>query len=111
MTNSWFGLVDQADIWIDREGVAHTIATMDVDYCRRLLVWLWDRAAFIVTEMNSAALPDTDTLAYDSIVFNGGEEDEMLHDPHAWLVDSPLITALRIRAGWLPPTALDHARP
>ncbi|MEV4021069.1 hypothetical protein AB0J35_62420 [Nonomuraea angiospora] len=51
--------------------------------------------------LDSTPLPDAHTAAYDVVAFSG-ETSALLDDPHAWLVETPLITSLRTRAGWLP---------
>ncbi|MFI6900279.1 hypothetical protein ACIBKY_03405 [Nonomuraea sp. NPDC050394] len=106
----WFDLTDQDQVWIDTDGNQHQIADMDPAYCRRVLAWLHHNAGDVVNEtarvIDRAPLPDVDTAAYDLVAFST-ETDAMRDKPRAWLVTTPLITALRIRAGWLTPHRQD----
>ncbi|MET8006212.1 hypothetical protein [Nonomuraea glycinis] len=105
--DTWLELLDQDHVWLDVEGAPHLIASMDPAYCRRVLAWLHRNAANIAeqiaTTLDRAALPDVDTAAYDVVAFSN-ETNAMRADPHAWLAGTPLITSLRIRAGWLTTT-------
>jgi hypothetical protein len=102
--DTWWALAEQGRVWIDADGIEHEIADMDPGYCRRVLAWLHRNADNVAHEaaavLDRVPLPDVDTVAYDAVAFSN-ETAEMRADPHAWLVDTPLITSLRTRAGWL----------
>ncbi|WP_433513874.1 hypothetical protein ACQP2T_61720 [Nonomuraea sp. CA-143628] len=107
---NWLALTDQDQVWIDADGREHVITDMDPGYCCRVLAWLHRNADNVVNEatrvIDRAPLPDVHTVAYDIVAFSA-ETDVMRDDPHAWLATTPLITTLRIRAGWLTPDRQD----
>lgn len=95
-------LLDQGNKWIDKEGVEHEIADMDGRYALNVYNWLKDRAETIGFryELNliSTGLPPVDTAAYDDVTDAIEREQERIHnDAVAWLLDKPLLRALRAR--------------
>ncbi len=103
---TWSELLDQSEYWIDQQKRPHRIADMDPEYCRRVLGWLHNRAEGIVgailDAMRTTPLPDVHTEAYNSVAFDP-EPERMTDDPHAWMVETELVFALRIQAGTLTP--------
>lgn len=113
-------LLDQADVWVDRNEVRHQIAEMDGRYALNVYNWLKSRAMQIgfhyALNLAGMRLPDEDTVAYlhvtDAIE---REQARISEDPESWIKDKPLMRALiarvavdritRDQAGYIPPTS------
>lgn len=95
-------LLDQADVWIDKEDARHEIETMDGRYALNVYNWLKSRAAQIgfryAINLAGMNLPDEDTVAYDQVTEAiDREQDRISDNPEAWIVDKPLMRALLAR--------------
>jgi hypothetical protein len=96
-------LLDQKEIWVDRQGVSHKVAEMDPRYAGNVVRFLERQAEGIADRycfaMLSVPLPDGGTEAYD-IVTSDFERtmDEVLDDSRSWLQRTPLVRALTERA-------------
>lgn len=113
-------LLDQAEVWIDKNEVRHDISTMDGRYALNVYNWLKSRAMQIgfhyALNLAGMRLPDEDTVAYlhvtDAIE---REQARISEDPESWIKDKPLMRALiarvavdritRDQAGYIPPTS------
>lgn len=102
---NWYDRLDQGDVWIDAAGVELPIETMDPGYCGRVLCWLHRNAKGIVGEaawsFANVSLPGEHTMAHHEVEAGlDYEHQDMVADPRAWLLETPLVHALRVRAGW-----------
>ncbi|WP_030798880.1 hypothetical protein [Streptomyces sp. NRRL S-337] len=96
-------LLQQAEIWTDRHGVEHRLDEMEPRYCGNVAAFLLrqaDQIAFhVALGLARCSLPDENTQAYLSVTASIDEEtDRIMRDPSAWLLTTPLITALLKRA-------------
>lgn len=112
---NWYDRLDQGDIWIDAHLVEHPIATMDRHRCGRVLNWMHRHADNLANQaawaMRTVPLPDIDGLAYDAVAADlNSEHHAMVTDPRAWLLTTPLVHALRVRAGWDTCPLPDHPK-
>ncbi|WP_147312435.1 hypothetical protein [Thermomonospora umbrina] len=97
-------LLEQDQVWCDREGAEHRISDMEPRYCRNVVRFLLRQAEAIVIsaglDMANVRMPDVDTEAYWSVERGMQTEmAEMTNDPVAWLLSTPLLTALIARGG------------
>lgn len=113
-------LLDQAEVWIDKNEVRHDIATMDGRYALNVYNWLKSRAMQIGfhygLHLAGMRLPDEDTVAFLHVTEAIDREHHRIsEDPEGWLKDKPLMRALiarvaidritRDQAGYVPPTS------
>lgn len=113
-------LIDQAEVWVDKNEVRHPIETMDGRYALNVYNWLKSRAMQIgfhyAIGLAGTRLPDEDTVAFLHVTDAIEREQERIsNDPEAWIKDKPLMRALiarvavdritRDQAGYVPPTS------
>ncbi|QNJ57658.1 hypothetical protein SEA_KEANU_53 [Streptomyces phage Keanu] len=113
-------LLDQADVWVDKNEVTHQIETMDGRYALNVYNWLKSRSMQIGfrygLHLAGMRLPDEDTVAYLHVTEAIDREQERIaDDSEAWIKDKPLMRALIARvavdritkdqAGYVPPTS------
>jgi hypothetical protein len=94
---------DQNVYWVDYQGQAHLLATMDLDYARNVLTMLQNRSL----ELHRATIRRTIIQAACEALFgniNGellagelGGGDVASVQPDAWLNSTPLVRALKAR--------------
>ncbi len=94
--------LDQAEVWIDKEGVSHRIEDMPGRYALNVYDWLRARHQGIAWRYASSLwtvrLPDPDTAAFDDVSDAiEREQHRISEDSLAWLLDKPLLRALRAR--------------
>jgi hypothetical protein len=113
-------LLDQGDIWVDKNEVTHQIEAMDGRYALNVYNWLKSRAMQIgfhyALNLAGMRLPDEDTVAYLHVTDAIEREQERIsNDAEGWIKDKPLMRALiarvavdritRDQAGYIPPTS------
>lgn len=101
---NWYMRLHQARVWIDAADTEHAITGMSPGHSQAVLRWIHRNAAAIVgqaaTDLHGTPLPSSAT-AYDSVApAIEREHTVMAHEPAAWLLDTPLVHALRVHAGW-----------
>lgn len=111
-------LLDQAEVWVDKEDVEHRIETMNGRYALNVYNWLKSRAMQIgfhyAINLAGMQLPDEDTVAYLHVTDAIEREQERISDDaEGWIKDKPLMRALiarvaldritRDQAGYVPP--------
>lgn len=113
-------LLDQADVWVDKNEVTHQIETMDGRYALNVYNWIKSRAQHIgfryAVHLAGIRLPDEATVAYLHVTDAIDREQKRIADnAEAWIKDKPLMRALIARvaidritkdqAGYVPPTS------
>lgn len=97
-------LLDQAEIWIDGSGDEHEIAEMEPRYCANVVRFLARLAPQLAAAdslaMLSVRMPGAHTQAFDEVACDMADGfQRKATDPIGWLNDTPLMVALRARAG------------
>lgn len=95
-------ILDQAEVWVDKEGKEHRIAEMTGRYCLNVYSYLKSRAPVVGFRYGlyliSLPMPPEDSAAYDDVDAAVTREQERIGaDPRAWLLDKPLMRALLAR--------------
>jgi hypothetical protein len=95
-------VLDQAEVWIDKNEVEHRIEEMPGRYALSVYNWLRSRANQIGfhygVRLAGMSLPDEDTVAYLHVTEAIDREQHRIgENPEAWLVDKPLMRALLAR--------------
>lgn len=113
------GILNQADIWADKEGVTHQIEQMSGRYALSVYNFLLSKAQTIGIKygivLASKSLPDEGTAAFSIVAASIDREHERIaQDCRGWIMDKPLMRALMARvelgritreqAGYVPPT-------
>lgn len=113
------GILNQADIWADKEGVTHQIEQMSGRYALSVYNFLLSKAQTIGIKygivLASKSLPDEGTAAFSIVAASIDREHERIaQDCRGWIMDKPLMRALmgrvelgrvtREQAGYVPPT-------
>lgn len=98
-------VLDQAEAWTDKNGVAHPIEGMDGRYALNVYNYLKAKAQVIGFHygmyLATIRLPDPDVAAYDHVMDAIDSEHHRIgENPIAWLQDKPLMRALIARVAY-----------
>lgn len=95
-------VLDQADVWVDKEGQRHLVEEMSVRYKSNVVGYLERRARAVASQYAVHAvhaLPDPDWVgeaAFDSLMHEvNATWDALLGDPLVWLRGTTLVQRLR----------------
>lgn len=94
-------ILDQGDTWVDKQGVAHTIAQMDGRHAFNVYTFLKRRHAMVAREYmkHLSSVPEPNgVMAIDTVEAAISEEmDRLAKSTFLWLLDKPLLKALASR--------------
>lgn len=95
-------ILDQAEVWVDREGKEHRIAEMTGRYALNVYNYLKSRAPVVGFRYGlyliSLPMPPEDSAAFDDVEAAMDREQHRIGtDARSWLLDKPLMRALLAR--------------
>lgn len=95
-------ILDQAEVWVDKEGTEHRITEMSGRYCLNVYNYLKSKAQVVGFRYGlyliSLPMPPEDSAAFDDVEAAMDREQHRIGtDPRAWLLDKPLMRALLAR--------------
>lgn len=95
-------ILDQAEVWVDKEGREHRIEEMSGRYALNVYNYLKSRAPVVGFRYGlyliSLPMPPEDSAAFDDVEAAMDREQHRIGtDPRAWLLDKPLMRALLAR--------------
>lgn len=95
-------ILDQAEVWVDKEGKEHRIAEMTGRYALNVYNYLKSRAPVVGFRYGlyliSLPMPPEESAAFDDVEASIEREQHRIGtDPRAWLLDKPLMRALLAR--------------
>lgn len=95
-------ILDQAEVWVDKEGTEHRITEMSGRYALNVYNYLKSRAPVVGFRYGlyliSLPMPPEESAAFDDVEASIEREQHRIGtDPRAWLLDKPLMRALLAR--------------
>ena len=101
-----YDVLSQDQVWTDRDGIVHTVATMDANHAAACAGLLWQRRRRLHDAFCWSAvlrMPNPDMTGDMAMLSLEQDMDELFDtSPDEWIQTTPLYRALKQRAEGIP---------